>query len=111
MCNPSALDHLGALQFDRLGAQVVEEPDAVPEQDGHKVNMYLLKKSRPDALLRDARCAHCNVLLARCLLRLLYGAFDAFRDERERRSFVDPVLRDVVPSRLLKKAMLLPLGE
>src|SRR5919202_6712058 len=58
--------------------------------------MYLVKKSRSDALPGDARGAHSDVLVARGRFRLLYGAFDAVRDERERRSFVDPFLWDRV---------------
>ena len=58
--------------------------------------MYLVEESRPDALLRDAGGAHGDVLVARGRFRLLYGAFDAVRDERERRSFVNPSLRDAM---------------
>jgi hypothetical protein len=56
--------------------------------------VYLVEESRLDALLRDARGAHGDVLVARDRFRLLDGAFDAVRDERERRSFVDPFLRN-----------------
>jgi len=35
--HPSALDHPRALQVDRSGAEVVEQSDAAPEQDGHQV--------------------------------------------------------------------------
>jgi hypothetical protein len=86
------LDHLRTLQFDRPRAQVVEQSDTPSEQDGHKVYVYLVEKSRLEALLHDARGAHGDVLLARDRSRLLYGAFDAVGDERERRSFVDPFL-------------------
>ncbi len=72
--DPSALDHPRAFQLDRPRAQVVEQSDAVPEQDGHQVYVYLVKKSRPDALLRDAGGAHGDVLLARDRFRLLDGA-------------------------------------
>jgi hypothetical protein len=54
--------------------------------------MYLVKKPRPDALLRDAGGAHSDVLVARDRFRLLDDALDALRDERERRSLVDPFL-------------------
>src|SRR3712207_1588240 len=94
MRDPSSLDHLGALQLDRLGAWVVEQPDAVPEQDGHQVYVYLVKKSRSDALLHEARADQADVLVVRDRFRLLYGAFEAVRDERERRSFVNPLLWD-----------------
>jgi hypothetical protein len=59
----SAFNHPGALQFDRPRAQVVEQSDAVPEQDGHQVYVYLVEESRSDALLRDAGGAHGDVLV------------------------------------------------
>src|SRR5919112_2455391 len=96
MCDPRALDHPRALQLDRPPTQVLEQPDAVPEQDGHQVNVYLVEKAGPDALLHDARGAYGDVLLARGRSRLLYGALDAVRDERERRPLVDPFLRNGV---------------
>src|SRR6266487_3229674 len=56
--------------------------------------MYLVEESCFDALLHDARGTHTDVLVACDRLRLLYGAFESVRDERERRSFVVPVLWD-----------------
>src|SRR5215218_6187799 len=93
---PGGLDHPCAFQFDRPRAEVVEQPDALSKQDMHKVYVYLVKKSRPDALLHDAGGTHSDVLVARDRIRLLDGAFDTVRDERERRSFVDPLLGDRV---------------
>src|SRR5919202_3409054 len=88
---PRRLDHLRAFQFDRTRAQVVEQPDSVPEQDGHQVYVYLVEESGPNALLRDAGGAHGDILLACYRFRSLYGVFDAaIRDERERRSLVNP---------------------
>src|SRR5919199_4585447 len=75
---------------------MVEQPDATSEQDGHKVDVYLVEQPGLDALLNDARGAYGDVLVARYRSCLLDGAFDAIRDERERRSFVDPSLRDRV---------------
>ena len=83
MSDPSSLDHSGALQLDGLCTQMVEQPDAVPEQDGHQVYVYLVKKSRPDALLYEARADYADVLVVRDRPRLLYGALEAVRDERE----------------------------
>jgi hypothetical protein len=91
---PGGLYHPRALQFDRLRAQMLEQPNATPEQDRHQVYVYLIKKSRPDALLRDTGGAHSDVLLACGFLCLFNSAFDAVRDEGERRSFVDPFLGD-----------------
>src|SRR3712207_1135507 len=96
MCDPRALDHPRALQLDRPRTQVLEQPNAVPEQDGHQVNVYLVEEPGPDALLHDARGAYGDVLLARGRFRLLYGALDTIRDERERRPLVYPFLRNGV---------------
>ena len=38
MRHPSALDHPRALQIDRPSAEVVEQSDAAPEQNGHQVD-------------------------------------------------------------------------
>src|SRR5438876_12351229 len=56
--------------------------------------MYLVEEPCFEALLHDARGTHADVVVACDRLCLLYGAFESVRDERERRSFVDPVLWD-----------------
>src|SRR5215207_10630192 len=73
---------------------MVEQSDTVSEQDGHQVDLYFVEQSRSDALLRDTGGAYTDGLVACYCFRLLYGAFDAVRDERERRSFVNPFLRE-----------------
>jgi hypothetical protein len=73
---------------------VVEQPDAVPEQDRHQVDVYLVEESRSDTLLHEARADHADVLVACYRFRLLYGAFEAVRNERERRSFGNQLLWD-----------------
>ena len=40
---PGGLDHPRAFQVDRSRAQVVEQPDAAPEQDGHQIDVYLVE--------------------------------------------------------------------
>ena len=75
---------------------MLEQADAPSEQDRHQVYVYLVEKSGLEALLRDARGAYGDVLVACYGFGLLYGAFEAVRDERERRSLVDPFLRDRV---------------
>ena len=77
MRDPSALDHLGSLQIDWPRAQMVRAMDAVPKQDGHQIHVYLVEKSRSDALLHEARAYNADVLAARERSRLLYGAFEA----------------------------------
>jgi hypothetical protein len=74
------LNHPRAFQFDRLHAQMVEQSNTVPEQHGHQVNVYLVKKPRLNALLHDTGGAHSDVLVARDHFRLLNVAFDAVRD-------------------------------
>src|SRR5215216_3032337 len=74
---PRGLYHPRALQLDRLCAQMLEQSDTVPEQEGYQVYVYLVKESRPDALLRDTGGAHSDVLVPRDRFRLLYGAFDS----------------------------------
>src|SRR5512133_3535777 len=90
MRHPSALDHPRALQVDRPGAEVVEQSDAAPEQDGHQIDVDLVQESRSEALLHDARSAHADVLVAGDRFGLLEGALESVGDERERRPFVDP---------------------
>src|SRR5215218_8892956 len=60
MGHPRALDHPRALQVDRPGAEVVEQADAAPEQDGHQIDVDLVQGSRSDALLHDARGAYAD---------------------------------------------------
>ena len=83
MRDPSALNHPGALQFDRPRAQMVEPPDASSEQDGHQVYVYLVEESRSEAMLHAARADPADVLVGCDRFRLLYGAFEAVRDERK----------------------------
>src|SRR5919112_1235690 len=75
---------------------MLEQSDTPSEQDGHQIDVYLVKKSGPYRLLRDASRAYSDVLVLRDRFRLLDGALDAIRDERERRSFVGPFLGDRV---------------
>src|SRR5215218_2209899 len=87
-----SFDHPRTFQVDRSRAQMAEQPDAPTEQDGYQVYMYLVEQPGPDALLRDAGGTHSDVLLACDRFRLLDSALYALRDERERRSLVDPFL-------------------
>src|SRR3954453_13184017 len=56
--------------------------------------MYLVEKSRSDALLHQVRTDHADVLVTCDRLRLRYSAFEAVSDERKRRSFINPLLRN-----------------
>src|SRR5918998_3921251 len=75
---------------------MLEQPDASPEKYWHQVYHYLVEEPGRDALLHDARGHHGDALLARDRFRSPHGAFDPVRDELERRSCVDPSLRDRV---------------
>jgi len=61
----------------------------------YQVYVYLIEEPGLDALLHDARGTHADVLVTCNRLRLVQGAFESVGDERERRSFVDPVLWSV----------------
>jgi hypothetical protein len=88
------LDHPRAFQLNWLGAQVVEQSDTTTEQDGHQVDMDFVKQSGLEALLGDAGGAYRDTLVPCNLPGLLNGAFYAVGDESERRSFLDPFLRN-----------------
>jgi hypothetical protein len=41
-------------ELDRLGAEVVEQPDTVTQEDGRQVDLNLVHESSSEALLSDA---------------------------------------------------------
>jgi hypothetical protein len=88
------LDHPRAFQFDWLWTQVVEQPDTTAKQNRHQVDYYFVKQPRLEALLEDTRGAYGDILVPRGLLCLANGAFNAVGDKGERRSVLDPFLRD-----------------
>jgi hypothetical protein len=97
MCDTRGFDHTRLFQHNLLGAEMIEQSDTFTEQYGHKVNHHLIDKSGFDALLRHICAAHeIDVLLARRLLSLLYGALDTVGDERERGRTLWNVLRDII---------------
>jgi hypothetical protein len=76
---------------------MLEQSDTPSEQDGHQVDVYLVEQLSLDTLLRDIRGSYGDVVLVTCDRScLLDGALDTIRNERERRSFVDPSLGDRV---------------
>ena len=83
----TGFDHPRAFESDGFGPQMLEQSDTPSEQDGHQVDVYLVKKSGSDALLGDTSRAYGDVLVPRDRSCLLDGALDTTRDERERRSF------------------------
>ena len=44
---PGGLDHPRAFQSDGFGPQMLEQSDTPSEQDGHQIDVYLVKKSGP----------------------------------------------------------------
>src|SRR5215204_1061531 len=94
--DPGTLDHPCTLELYRRRSQMVEQPYTPSEKDRHKVDGDFVEKSGPQTLLHDARGAYGDALVARYGLRLFDRALDAIRDERERRSFVNPFLWDRV---------------
>ncbi len=52
---------------------MLEQSDTPSEQDGHQVDMYLVKQSGLDALLHDASGSYGDVLVARDRFRLFDG--------------------------------------
>src|SRR5215207_1182069 len=71
---------------------MLEQSDTPSEQDGHQIDVYLVEQSGLNALLGHASGTYGGVLVPRYRSCLLDGALNAVRDERERRSFVDPFL-------------------
>jgi hypothetical protein len=86
MSHVRGLDYPRAFQLDRLCTKMVEQSNTVLQQDGRQVDVHFVKESRLDALLCDTGGAYTG------FLRLFNRAFDSVRNERERRSFVDPFL-------------------
>src|SRR5215216_5073288 len=55
--------------------------------------MYFVEQPSLEALLRDARGSHCNVLVPCRVLCLTNGAFNAVGDKCKWRTFFAPLLR------------------
>ncbi len=80
------LDDLGSFQLDLVDAVMLEQPDTVTQQHGHQVDPHLVDESGFHELLSGIRPAHHkDIPVIRGGSRLIGGAFDAFRDEGERR--------------------------
>ena len=94
MCYTRGLDHPRAFQFNWLSAQVVEQSDTSTKKEGHQVNIYFVKNSGFEALLGNTSGTYSDILVPCDSFCLFNGAFNAIRDERERRSFLDPFLWD-----------------
>jgi len=90
------LDEPYAFQFNWLSAEMLEQSDAITEQDRRQVDMYFVEQPGLEALLRDTRGGDGHILVACGLLCLTNGAFHAVGHEGERRTLLDPFLWDGV---------------
>jgi len=54
VCHARGLDHTRALELDRVRAEVVEQTHTAPEQDRDDVQVQLVEKACPRALLHGA---------------------------------------------------------
>ncbi len=96
MCYARSLDHSGAFQFNWLSAEMLEQSDALSQQDGHQIDGYFVKQSHFYALLHDLRGGYDDILIPCCMFCLANGTFNAICDEGERRSSLDPFLWDAM---------------
>ena len=76
------LDDPRDFQFDVFRVDAVEQPDPTAEQHRGEVDLQLFHEPSLDDLLNCVRAASDpDVLVARGLLRLPYGALDAVGDK------------------------------
>src|SRR5215213_7275533 len=87
---------LDPLQFDMFGPEVIEQPDAVPQQHGGQVYVYFVQYPRLETLLDEASSANRDVLLASGSPGLIDRALYTVGDEGERRPLVVPSIGDGV---------------
>ena len=55
MRNPRGIDDLSLLELDPLRADILEQPRACAEQDGHEMNPQLVKRAPRDGWMGAAR--------------------------------------------------------
>src|SRR5688500_7123297 len=86
-----SLDQSCSLQFELLIAEIVEQSAAIAEQDGYKMNLYLVEQPEFQELLNDARTGRNQyVFVTRRSSGLFSGACDAVTHKGKRRaSFLD----------------------
>lgn len=94
MGDTGRFDHPPAFKRDRRRAQVVEQPTTATEQDGRRVDPYLVEQPGLDAPLHAGRAAYSDTLVTRRFPCLTNGTLKASGDEGEGRSFLAPFLRD-----------------
>ena len=60
MSHGTALDHPGPLQFDVIGGEPVEHPDATAQQHRHQIDLDLIEQARGDHLLHGFTAHHLD---------------------------------------------------
>jgi len=85
VCHARGLDHTRALELDRVRAEVVEQTHTAPEQDRDDVQVQLVEKACPRALLHGGRPHYTHVPLTGCGLGLVDRTLDAVGDVGVRR--------------------------
>ena len=70
--------------FNRRGLQLVEQPDALTQQDGDLVNMDLVDQPRVEGLLEGAGGAKDYVLIPAACFAWWMASLDPIGDEDER---------------------------
>src|SRR5688572_19279274 len=83
-------------EIDRAGAKVVKHAYTTTDQDRCDIDSNFVNEAGLDGLLQDAGRADHDILISSGLLRLTDRTFHTIRDKSERRTRLDPFLRDVV---------------
>src|SRR5213078_2602834 len=78
---PRCLKRSYAFQLDRRSAQMIEEANALTQENMSNVHMEFVEQSRLQCLLDRACTMQGNILLARDLLCLRNRAFNAIGDK------------------------------
>src|SRR5207248_3177871 len=71
----------GELEVDGVGAEVVEQSDAVAEEDRDEVDLDRVEEARSQALLGQGRTDEADVLVSGYFFGLVDGALHAVGDE------------------------------
>src|SRR3954463_6404396 len=75
---------------------MLEQADAIAEQDRNEIDVNFVEQPGFDALLRGRRGGNGDVFITGGSFGLSNGAFDAVGHKRKRRSFPDPFLSGVM---------------
>ena len=86
MRNTGALNRRQQLKVHGDRLQLVEQPGAPAKHDRSEIYVYLVEKSRVEALSQRTRGADDDVLIPGDHFGLRDSTFDAVGDKRERRS-------------------------